>query len=228
MKKLLFGIFAHPDDEAFGPCGTLIKEVENGTELHLVALTCGDAGQNPDNVPDLGKVREEEWRAAGKIIGASQMYNLKLRDGKLNNTTMQLASSSVETSLSDVISSHAIPVEAEIITFEPNGLTGHIDHIVATRLASFVFYRLKERGLPLTRIRYYCDSEERKPLHDISWIYSDKGHASHTIDEIIDAKEYKDRIIQAMHAHTTQRADCERYLQYQGEDLGVDHFIVRS
>ena len=36
MKKIIFGIFAHPDDEAFGPSGTLLLETRSGTELHLI------------------------------------------------------------------------------------------------------------------------------------------------------------------------------------------------
>ncbi|HEU4830759.1 MAG TPA: PIG-L family deacetylase, partial [Candidatus Saccharimonadales bacterium] len=88
MKKIIFGIFAHPDDEAFGPAGTLLLETRAGTELHLVTLTAGDAGTNPDNHTDLGKVRLEEWRKAGQLIGASSMHSLKYKDGQLNNLSM--------------------------------------------------------------------------------------------------------------------------------------------
>ena len=42
------------------------------------------------------------------------------------------------------------PVEVEVITLDPNGLTGHIDHIVAARSASFVYFRLKADGVPVT------------------------------------------------------------------------------
>ena len=44
MKRVIFGIFAHPDDEAFGPSGTLLMETKAGTELHLITLTLGEAG----------------------------------------------------------------------------------------------------------------------------------------------------------------------------------------
>src|SRR5690606_11758523 len=105
-----------------------------------------------------------------------------------------------------------------------NGLTGHIDHIVAARVASFAFYRLKDTDLPLTRIRYYCNSEEKAPLHNTDWIYADKGYGPHEINEIIDARELSKDIIAVMRLHGTQRADCEHYLSFQGDQLGLDHF----
>ena len=76
MKKVIFGIFAHPDDEAFGPAGTLIQEVQNGSELHLITITAGEAGSNPDNYDDLGQIRLEEWRRSGELIGATTMTHL--------------------------------------------------------------------------------------------------------------------------------------------------------
>src|SRR5690606_8015332 len=118
--------------------------------------------------------------------------------------------------------------EIEFMTFEPNGLTGHIDHIVAARLASFVFYRLKNDGMPLSRIRYYCNSEEIAPMHSIDWLFVEKGHPEHEIDETVDARDHRETIIRIMKAHKTQRADRERYLKRQGNRLGIDHFIVRA
>lgn len=226
MKKVIFGIFAHPDDEAFGPSGTLIKEVQDSTELHLITLTSGEAGQNPDNLPNLGKVRDTEWRKAGKLIGASGMHNLKLRDGHLNNTTMQLASKRIMKIIRDIITSSTTPLEIEFMAFEPNGISGHIDHIVATRTASFVFYRLKEEGLPLTKIRYYCLSEEDSPIHRTDWIFANKGHAEHEIDETVDARYLRDEIITVMKTHYTQRGDCQTILKRQGDKIGLNHFIV--
>lgn len=228
MKKVIFGIFAHPDDEAFGPCGTLLKEVDDGAELHLITLTSGESGQNPDNVPDLGTIRDGEWRMAGGLIGATGMHNLKLRDGHLDNITMQSASDTVFSIVEDTISSTTGPIEVDFMTFEPGGLTGHIDHIVAARLASFVFHRLKDKKLPLGKIRYYCLSEEKAPTHNTTWIYADKGYGAHEIDEIVDARSLRDKIITVMRAHHTQRADYEHYLAQQGDSLGLDHFIVRS
>ena len=228
MKKVLFSIFAHPDDEAFGPCGTLIKEAESGTDLHFITLTSGEAGQNPDNVPDLGATRDGEWRAACDLIGAVSKHNLKLADGHLDNIAMQSASETITPIIRDIIHTYNEPIAVEFMTFEPGGLTGHIDHIVAARMATFVFHRLKDEGLPLQKIRYYCISEDIAPTYTTTWIYADKGYGDHEIDEIIDARELSDRIIAVMQAHVSQRADCAYYLDAQGGLLGLDRFIFRD
>lgn len=228
MKKLLFGIFAHPDDEAFGPCGTLVKAVAEGTELHLFTLTYGEAGQNSDNIANLGETREQEWRAAGQKIGATSLHGLGKSDGHLDNISMQEISAEIEPIIRDIILSQQEPVEVQFITLDPNGLTGHIDHIVAARSASFVFYRLKAAGLPLTKLYYYCNSEASTPEHSVTWIYADKGHAENEISEIVDARAHRERILEIMRIHHTQRQDCEHVLTHFGETLGIDHFIVKE
>lgn len=228
MKKVIFGIFAHPDDEAFGPCGTLITEAKSGADVHLVVLTYGDVGQNPDNVPDLASVREQEWREAGAKIGASSLHGLGHPDGHLDNIAMQTISAEIEPRIQAIISGYREPIEVEFISLEPNGLTGHIDHIVAARAASFVFYRLKESDQPLKRILFYCNNEEKAPVHRTDWIYADKGHPEHEIDETVDARHLRDEITAVMRAHQTQRADYEYYMATHGEQLGLDHFIVKS
>lgn len=226
MKKVIFGIFAHPDDEAFGPCGTLVKAVREGTELHLFSLTLGEAGQNPDNVPNLGETREAEWRAAGKRIGAVSMRTLRRPDGHLDNNAMQEISAELLAAIREEIAKTSDSVEVSFVTLDPNGLTGHIDHIVAARSASYVFHHLKHQGLPLTQIRYYCNSEAQTPEVNIDWIYADKGHAAHEIGETVDASEYHDEIIAIMREHHSQRSDYEYCLAKQGENLGIDHFLV--
>ena len=46
MKRpSLVAIFAHPDDEAFGPAGTL-KIYSKTHDIHLICATRGEAGEN--------------------------------------------------------------------------------------------------------------------------------------------------------------------------------------
>lgn len=229
MKKILFAIFAHPDDEAFGPAGALIKAVDEGTELHLVTLTSGQAGINSENHPDLGKVRLEEWRASGNLIGASYMHHLGFEDGKLNNIAMIEAQAKIEEIVRTTISDNSeSEISVEFMTIDLNGVTGHIDHIVAARSASFVFYTLKQAGLPLTNIRYACISKLRVAELNVHWLFMEPGRGESDINETIDAKEYIEKIKQVMHCHYTQRHDAQSHLDALGDDVAICDFIVRD
>ena len=46
MNKRLLAVFANPDDEAFGPAGTLAYYAKEGVEVHLLCATRGEAGKN--------------------------------------------------------------------------------------------------------------------------------------------------------------------------------------
>lgn len=228
MKRILFGIFAHPDDEAFGPAGTLLKETKSGTELHLISLTAGEAGMNPDNLPNLAEARLKEWEKSGTLLGASSMHYLDFKDSRLSNQTMIEAAQRITELIRNTVQKAPENVEIDFICFDLGGLSGHIDHIVASRAACWVFYTLKKEDSRFRRIRLYCLPAELYPEHSIDWIYKEQGRVAEEIDEIIDARHLRDEIIEVMRAHHTQRSDCEGVLEVKGDRLGLDCFIVKS
>lgn len=228
MRKIIFGIFAHPDDEAFGPAGTLLQETRSGTELHLITLTAGDAGTNPDNLSSLGEVRLEEWKKAGELLGAAGMHFLGYKDGQLNNLAMIEAASRVEEIIAATLEDTPADTHVELMSLDLNGLTGHIDHIVAARAACLAFYRLKARDSRFGRIRLACLPAELYPADNTHWIYMERGRAAEEINETIDARNLREDIIKVMRAHHTQRGDCEYNLKTQGDRLGLNDFIVKS
>lgn len=228
MKKIIFGIFAHPDDEAFGPCGTLLLETRAGAELHLITLTAGENGMNPDNHENLGDVRLNEWRTAGKLMGATTMHHLGFIDGTLGNINHIEASEKIEALVRTVIAEQSDDVEVEFMTNDLNGITGHIDHIVAARSACFVFYKLKDRGLPLTRIRLATVPQSLLATHNLDFVYMEAGRPDSEIDEVIDAREIVTDIYEIMRAHHTQRSDGEGHISRHGENVAMNYFIVKT
>ena len=116
----------------------------------------------------------------------------------------------------------------EFICFDLNGLTGHIDHIVASRAACLVFYRLKPYEKRLERIRLFCLPRETHPDHDISWVYMEPGRGKSEIGVTVDARELRDEIIGIIRTHHTQRSDGETHIERSGDTLGLEHFVVKD
>jgi LmbE family N-acetylglucosaminyl deacetylase len=229
MKKIIFGIFAHPDDEALsGPGGALIEEVENGAELHLITFTDGDGGTNPDDLPNLGEVRLREWRKAGELIGATSMHHLGYEDGYLNNQVLLEATEKITQLVMATIKDESHSTQIEFMSMDLNGITGHIDHIVATRTACLVFYHMKELDSRFTRIRLACYPQKAYPKINTDWLFMEAGRKPEEIDETIDARGHKDKLIQLARLHHTQRQDGEKFLAWQGDELGMCYFIVKS
>lgn len=228
MKKIIFGIFAHPDDEAFGPSPTLLMETRAGTELHLITLTVGDAGTNPDNHDDLGAVRLTEWQTAGKLIGAASMHFLGYKDGHMDNHTLIEAGAKIVELASKILESADSNTVIEFMTSDTNGISGHIDHIVAARAACWAFYRLKATDKRLTRIRLACATRENIPTSNTNWLYMEPGRNSDEIGEMVDGRALRNDIIAIMRAHYTQRGDGEYHIATRGENLGLNYFMVKE
>lgn len=227
MKKVIFGIFAHPDDEAFGPVATLLKETHNGSELHLIVLTGGENGTNPDGHENLGEVRIQEWRQAGVLIGASSMHHLGYIDGTLNNIVHREITDKISELVENTVQNHD-DFEIEFMSLDLNGYTGHIDHIVAGRSACLAFYRLREQGLPMSRIRLACMSRDDVPSLNTNFVFMEPGHTADEIHETVDGSEFTDKIHEIMRIHHTQRADYETVVAQKGDNIGVNYFIVKD
>lgn len=226
MQKVIFGIFAHPDDEAFGPSGYFLEQTKQGAELHLITLTLGQHGSNPDHIADLGAAREKEWHKGGRLMGATSQDALDFTDGRLCNIDMIHASETINQLVHDIIKDRAVSVE--FVTSDLNGISGHIDHIVAARSASFVFYRNKANDERFSRIRYSVIASTILPAVNTDWLFMEPGRKSDEISQIVDTTRYHDEIVAIMRAHHSQRSDGEMHIKQRGKQLGMYTFIDRT
>lgn len=220
MKKVLFGIFAHPDDEAFGPAGTLLKLRDEGYDIHLILLTDGDAGVNIDNVPDLGLARLAEWQTSADILGASSTHALHYPDGTLENVPSAELDETVTRIITHTIETYGESVEVAFMTFEPRGLTGHRDHIAASEL-TMRMTALFNNGT----VWYFCLDSTQAPLEDTAY-YQPQARDDGYITDKIDVSAYLPDIYRMIDAHVSQREDGAKRKALGAERLSVECFHI--
>lgn len=212
---MLFGIFAHPDDEAFGPSASLYNAAQNGTDVHLLLATNGENGNNPDNVTDLGHVREKEWQASAQLIGAKSAHALRYPDGGLSNNVYHDIANTLLNQIEEQLSQYSEPLSIDFMTFERNGISGHLDHIAISYITTYVFLKLKEKREDIATLKYFCLAECIAPAHNTHWIYMSKGKADAECDEVFDYSHLVDKKLEIMRAHNSQRDDMQAILAGQ-------------
>ena len=81
-------IVAHPDDAEFLCAGSVARWVSEGWEVGYVLVTSGDKGSRDEEMTSerLAKIREEEQRAAAKVLGVSTCVFLGYPDGFVEDT----------------------------------------------------------------------------------------------------------------------------------------------
>ena len=124
-KAPILAVFAHPDDErVIGPL--LSRLAREGRETHLVIATDGSKGvRDFAHIPagaQLAAARTKEAQCAASRLGVRQLHQLGLPDGDLASFE---ALGKLRSGLAAIIDS--LKPEA-IITFGPEGGTGHPDH----------------------------------------------------------------------------------------------------
>jgi LmbE family N-acetylglucosaminyl deacetylase len=123
----ILSINAHPDDEAFGPAGTLAKYVTLGTPVHILTFTTGQVGTRPeplDSPEKLGLLRRHELLAAARVLGATDVRILDYMDGELHQVDRKALAEHV---IEEIERSNA----DTLIGPGPSGITKHTDHIAA-------------------------------------------------------------------------------------------------
>lgn len=231
MKKVLVGIFAHPDDESFGPSGTLLKLVQDGVDVHLLLITDGEAGVNVLNTPDLGKLRLDEWSRASELIGATSTAALHFPDGELSHSMHIAIGAALHAEMHRIIESYAEPIELSVMTFDLLGLTGHLDHIAAGYLATHQFYSLKydlPQGVTMGELWYYCLSRDQAPNQEWTDYYMPIGRDKDFINRIVDVSDVLSRKYTVIDAHGSQSGDAATLKQLGDKLLSKEHFRVVS
>ncbi|MBX9850580.1 MAG: bacillithiol biosynthesis deacetylase BshB1 [Cytophagaceae bacterium] len=80
MKLDILVISSHPDDAELGCGGTIITHIKKGRKVGIADLTRGELGTR--GTPE---IRDEEAKAASKILGLSVRENLGFADGFFQN-----------------------------------------------------------------------------------------------------------------------------------------------
>lgn len=194
--KTIVGIFAHPDDESFGPGGTL-AQLAKENDVYVICVTGGDAGQNgrKGTTRSLSAIRRDELKLASKILGIKKRFCLKFEDGTLSNNLYHDIAGEIE----KIIKRLKPDI---LITFEPRGLSGHIDHITVSMVTTFVF----KKNPWIKTLMYYCILDKRREKYlDDYFIYFPEGYPLNQIDKVVNTSKTFDQKIEAIKAHKSQK-----------------------
>jgi LmbE family N-acetylglucosaminyl deacetylase len=199
----VLSIHAHPDDQEFTVAGTLAKWARAGSSIVTVCLTSGEAGSNrstpADMTPErLVKIREEEQRAACRVLGIGEVVFLGHADGVLQPTI------ALRRDLTRVIRRHrpdAVVCGDPTVRFYGTRYMNHPDHRVAADVAldavfpsaetRFIFPELLDEGLEPHHVREV-------------WLFG-----SERADTFVDIAAVLDIKIGALREHRSQLGDWD-------------------
>lgn len=196
MKRLLC-VFAHPDDESYGPGGTIARCVLDGAEVFMTMFTAGEAGSIGVSKTlareELARRRRLELAGACEALGISDHRILGAPDGGVAGVDPAWAVAEI---LADI--RRFRPQLA--LTFHRGGVSGHPDHIA---VAGFLDRAIAEAGRDGPQVCYEWGIPRRSAA-----LYQRPSLVPLEDEEIaavipIDAVAM-DRKIAAIRAHETQ------------------------
>lgn len=203
--KHLLAVWAHPDDEAFGPVGTMRLAHDQGWATAIVTATRGDAGQHDlaqlATGQTLGDLREHELRQACAVLGVARLDVWQYADGGLADVPADELIERILTVLRDW-------QPAVVVTFGPDGITSHPDHVTISAATSLACDRWRaETGAELPRLYYVTVPPERTVEHRMG-----EAPPPRPATAIVDVSAYEQVKRQALQCHASQRADWEPLL----------------
>jgi LmbE family N-acetylglucosaminyl deacetylase len=183
--------------------GTLARWAREGSEIVTVCLTRGDAGSNRFTPPDmtrtrLARIREEEQRAACRVLGIADVVFLDYEDGALTPTI------DMRRALTRLVRRYrpdTVVCGDPSVRFYGNRYMNHPDHRVAADVAldavfpsaetRFIFPELLDEGLAPHHVREV-------------WL-----HGSARNDTVVDIASTLAVKIRALREHKSQMGDWD-------------------
>jgi LmbE family N-acetylglucosaminyl deacetylase len=216
VTRRLAAVFAHPDDDTYGVGGTVGLHADAGIEVTAILATSGGAGRILDpslaTPQNLGLVREGEDRAAWGELGVTPaMHFLRHPDGGLRGVPRD----ELVGRIAELLASARPEV---VVTFGPDGVTGHEDHIAVGEAATAGFHQAREWSPEdgLARLFYVAIPQSRldrlnallrergiEPL-DPTQPFVPRGVPDESIAVMVDCSPVYQRKLEALRQHRTQ------------------------
>jgi len=192
----LLTIFAHPDDETFRPGGTLALLARQGVRVQVLTLTHGEAGSCGDpplcTPTELPAVRTRELCAACAALGLEPPRLLDYEDGSLTEADPEQVTAQILAIVNEI-------KPQVLLSFGPDGLSGHPDHIAVGQWAAETFRRAQEIAALYTVAvpRSLAESLNMRQVRAVP---------DETIALTVDVSSVWETKLAAMRAHATQIA----------------------
>jgi len=208
-------VFAHPDDDTYGVGGTLALHTGSDLEVTVVLTTSGEAGQIADpslaTRSTLGAVREDEDRRSWAALGLEpDLRFLRYPDGGVADVPRE-----------DLVAAYVdvlLEVRPDVlVTFGPDGITGHADHVAVGEAATDAFHvaraqagggfrRLLYNALSQTRLEALNEMLRARGLEilDPAQPFTPRGVSEDAIDVTVDCSAAFERKVEALRCHRTQ------------------------
>jgi LmbE family N-acetylglucosaminyl deacetylase len=124
----VLAVVAHPDDESFGLGAVISAFIDAGARVDVLCFTKGEASTLRGVEGDLGTIRRGELTAAARELGITNVHLLDYPDGGLTDEDLS------------ELAEHAIGAARDaacdgMLVFDTTGITGHADHVRATKAA---------------------------------------------------------------------------------------------
>lgn len=225
-RRVLLGVFAHPDDESFACGGTLARYAAEGADVHVIIATDGVAGsvEQASGVvagETLAQVRSTELTNAAVALGVASIWSMPYRDSGMrgtpeNNHPNALMQQPLPTVIHDLAEYMQRIRPQVVVTHDPYGGYGHPDHVRCCEATTAAFYlnggqgklyytafdqRLLKLGVIIARLTGHDPSAlgRNKDINLVEISRWEKPvHAS------IDVTHYLDRKLAASRAHASQ------------------------
>ncbi len=201
-------ILAHPDDESFLLAGTTLKFAEEGKQVGVICATRGEKGADRLNrnlnSEQMADIRVKELKQACQILGCGCSEFFKYPDGELDQMD--------QTKLIDELVTFIELYEPEIIiTFGPEGISGHRDHIAigtasveATKKSNHQVKEIWLASMPASQIDSFNEHLNSRKVHHTHYHDSIlKGVPDEQLVKI-DISKYTDIKHEALKAHQSQ------------------------
>ncbi len=193
-------ISAHPDDETLFSGGTLAKYAQQGHAIFILETTRGEGGevgQPPLTTREnLASFREQEVRAAARVLGARDIFFLPYIDPymEINGIARRIDIPLTEFAAAIETYMHKISPDL-VITHGSNGEYGHPQHIYTHQATRLALRNGGVRSALMSWSAWYAPSERQRVLN-----------RDDNADIITDISPWHDIKVAAALCHKTQHA----------------------
>jgi LmbE family N-acetylglucosaminyl deacetylase len=204
MARSILFVFAHPDDESHWSSGIAARYHDEGARTVLVTATLGGRGTTGGlcSEDELPHVRERELREAARILRFDALEILPYADKELGNASPHEIGRAL-------VATIRRERPAVVVTFDPNGLTMHVDHLAISRFTSDAIAAAADP-------RWYSDLGPAHVVTRLLWTPPvmpwDEGDFAPRpgVDFLIDTAGWWQQRAQALAAHRTQHVTLDK------------------